>query len=195
MRAVFIVVLAVALSSCANSKTAAPRPVGAPPATGTAPGQPPGNTVSVEIVVNSNKAELDAQCKKVGVDPTTIFVVTAKDVFHCVGSVLHGHAEQAKGSLDMAKSVVRAQSNDRVRWWSKTHTLRVVSVVKDPKMPPQAKEAPDFPFGKAPFPAKPANEAVSPPVPTLRGDVEQRYKASFDITGVGLVDPDIICMM
>jgi hypothetical protein len=61
-------------------------------------------------------------------------------------------------------------------------------------LPPQDKAAPDLPFGKD-FPAKHASEVLSPLVPEVPGNVEQRYKVTFNIQGIGPVDPDVVCSM
>ena len=115
-------------------------------------------------------------------------------LLYCVKNVLMDHDEHDKGNPAMAATIVQASTGDQVRWYSNTHTF-TVTIVKHPKLGPQHPDAPDSPFGKA-LMASEAREQLSPAVPAaLKGKIQQRYKVSFNITGVGLVDPDLICTM
>ena len=152
----------------------------------------PGKTIPVEIVVGS-KPDLDKACAG-GTPATTVFVDNVKQVYHCVKNVLMNHDEHDKGNPAMAATIVHASTGDQIRWYSKTHDF-TVNVVKHPKLGPQHPDAPDFPFGRSML-ASSAREQVSPAVPAaLKGKIQQRYKVSFNIAGVGLVDPDLICTM
>ena len=158
--------------------------------------QPPikatGNIIPVEIVVGS-KPDLDKQCAG-NAPPTTVFVVSPKEVYHCIKNKLLDHDEHDKGNPAMDVAIVRASTGDRIRWFSKTHSF-TVTVVKHPKLGPQHPDAPDSPFNKELMVA-PAQEKMSSLVPgAVKGKIQQRYKVSFAITGVGLVDPDLICSM
>jgi hypothetical protein len=182
----FVIAATVALFSCAsdNGKVG-----GQPPASIK---QPPGKIIPVEIVVGS-KPDLDKACAG-GAPATTVFVVNAKEVYHCIKTKLLDHDEHDKGNPEMAISIVHASTGDQVRWYSNTHDF-TVNVQKHPKLGPQHPDAPDSPFGKAML-ASSAREQLSPAVPAaLKGKIQQRYKVSFNISGVGLVDPDLICTM
>jgi hypothetical protein len=154
-------------------------------------GSKQGKVVDVEIIVGK-KPDLDAM-RAGNVPPTTVFVASQKEVFHCVANKLHDHAEHGKVA-GMDAAIVRVSAYDRVRWFSKTSLFTVMSVTKQvAALGPQDKTAPDMPFGKAAFANAPAAEVLSPPVPDLPGKVEQRYKVTFNIQGLGPVDPDLIC--
>jgi hypothetical protein len=192
MNALPLVILAVVLS-LGTQPPPAPKPAPTPPK----PSQPPPKkpeTVSVEIVVGT-QANLAAACKK-GAQPSTIFVVNPKQVFHCIGNTLHDHANHGKNP-DMEKAVVRVSAGDRVRWYSTTRFF-VASIerheVPSGSTPPKKNLAPNFPFAAA-FPKEYRTEVISSPVRDEPGTIVQRYKASFNIEGVGLVDPDLICSM
>ena len=75
-----------------------------------------------------------------------------------------------------------------MRWYSTTHTFVVVSVVKGKELP-RSPSAPATPFAAA-FAKVAASEVISSEVPSIDGEVVQRYKVTFNITGVGNVDPD-----
>jgi hypothetical protein len=153
-------------------------------------GPPQGKIVDVEIVVGS-KADLDKQCVT-NAHPTTVFVVSQKEVYHCIGKKLVHHDEHGK-TAGMDEALVRVSSYDRIRWFSKTNLFTVVSVTKqNAALGPQNKAAPDLPFGKA-FALAPAAEVLSEPVPDLEGVVVQRYKVTFNIAPIGEVDPDVVC--
>ena len=178
-----LVILAgvLAFSGCALSD--GPGPQAEPPSQG--------KTVDVEIVVGS-KPDLDTQCLG-NVSATTVFVVNQKEIYHCIGKKLHHHDEHGK-TPGMESALVRVSTGDRVRWFSKTNLFTVASVTKaGPALSPQNKLAPDTPF--AAFPPKPASEVLSSLVPGVAGNVEQRYKVTFNIQGVGPVDPDVVCSM
>lgn len=154
------------------------------------PGQ--GKVVDVEIIVGS-KPDLDARCAGT-ISPTAVFVVSQKQVYHCIANKLHDHAEHGKTPA-MDASIVRVAANDRIRWFSKASLFTVTSVTKqDEALGPYDKRAPDMPFGNA-FSDSPASEVVSTPVPDLPGQVVQRYKVAFNIQGIGPVDPDVVCSM
>ena len=155
------------------------------------PAKATGNVIPVEIIVGS-KSELDKQCSP-KTPATTVFVVSPKQVYHCIGSKLLDHAEHDKGNPDIAAAIVRAATGDQIKWFSIKHTF-TVTVAKHPKLGPQNPDAPNSPFGDT-FALAPALEHVSPPVPNGGGKMQQRYKVSFNITTVGPVDPDLICSM
>ena len=187
MRAVPLVMLVALLSfsGCAPS-------VGDPGLKTTPSSASQGKTVDVEIIVGS-KPDLDAQCLG-NVSATTVFVVNQKEVYHCIGKKLHDHAEHGK-TPGMDNALVRVSTDDRIRWFSKTSLFTVMSVTKaSAGLAPQDKAAPDLPFGKD-FPGKHASEVLSPPVPEVPGNVQQRYKVTFNIQGIGTVDPDVVCSM
>jgi plastocyanin len=177
-----IVAAAMTVSACASDdglgQAAKPEPAGQ------------GQTVDVEIVVGS-KTDLDKACAG-NPEPTTVFVVSQKEVYHCIASKLHHHDEHGKVA-GMDASIVRVSAGDRIRWFSKTNLFTVTSIEKQiAAFGPQDKTAPERPFGDA-FAAKPASEVMSTPVPDLPGKVEQRYKVTFNIQGIGPVDPDVVC--
>ena len=183
-----LIAASLALGSCASGRGGAPpvaNPVGQQPVTG--------KVVDVEIVIGS-KVDLDKQCAG-GAPATTVFVVSPKEVYHCLGNKLLDHDEHDKGNPAMAPAIVRASTGERIRWFSKTHIF-TVTVVKHPKLPPQNDAAPAAPFGKE-LAVRAASEHVSPPVPDAGGGgkIQQRYKVSFNIDKFGLVDPDLICSM
>ena len=188
MSAVPLVILAVALSLGIQ----APTPNSTPP-TPPQPKAPTAGPIAVQIVVGT-QPDLNALCKKGGQAPSTVFVVSTTQVFHCVGNSLHDHANHGKDP-DLEKAVVRASARERVRWFSATRFI-VTSVEKhEPPAggPPKKNIAPDYPFLE-PLPKEFRNE-VSVTVRDEPGTVVQRYKASFVIDGIGLVDPDLICTM
>ena len=181
---VVILLVTVALGACASKgggQSAQPEQ-----------GQKPGKIVNVEIIVGS-KAELDKRCSG-NVPPTAVFVLSQKEVFHCIGNKLHHHDEHGK-TPGMDDSIVRVSANDRIRWFSTTHMFTVTSVTKQLASigGPQDKTAPETPFGKSIGPGKPASEVTTTPVPDLEGKIEQRYKVAFNIQGIGPVDPDVVC--
>ena len=167
----------------------------------TTPSQPPApkkdttaKTIDIEIVVGP-KLKLDERCKG-GPPASTVFVVSAKEVYHCVGNVLHNH-DNHLNVPEMDKAAARAFAGDIIRWYSNTNDFTVVSVTKpkNPKLAPQNPKAPATPFTS--FTNKTPREVFSTPVPRIseKGVVVQRYKATFKIADIGLVDPDLICSM
>jgi len=200
MSAVPLVIVAVVLSLGMQTPSPKPTPPPTPSPSSTQPETKPQPKpdpklapIAVQIVVGT-QPNLDALCKKGGQAPSAVFVVSAAQVFHCVGNSLHDHANHGKDP-DLEKAVVRASANERVRWFSATRFI-VTSVEKhEPPgvAPPKKNVAPDYPFLE-PLPKEFRNEVIV----TVRdepGTVVQRYKASFNIEGIGLVDPDLICMM
>ena len=189
MNGVPLVVLAFVLSLGMQPAQPAPKPVPAPP-------QPKElTTVNIEIVV-ATQDQLTKVCGSGGVQPTSIFVSTTnKQVFHCVGNKMFNHNDHGKEPA-LEKAVARANANQTVRWFSKTRFI-VTSIERHetPGTPPPAKKnlAPDNPF-TAPFPKEYRNEVASV-VRDETGTIVQRYKATFNIEGVGVVDPDLICSM
>ena len=181
LRVVMLVVM-VALSACASKDGGQ----------SAAPGRQPGKIVDVEIIVGS-KDELEKRCAG-NVPPTAVFVLSQKEVFHCIGNKLHHHDEHGK-TPGMDDAIVRVAANERIRWFSTTALFTVTSVTKQLASigGPQDKTAPDTPFGKSIGPGKPASEVVTTPVPDLDGKIEQRYKVAFNIQGIGPVDPDVVC--
>ena len=190
MSAVPLVILAVALSlgiqqPSVNSTPPKPQPQPKPDAKLAA--------IAVQIVVGT-QATLNALCKKGGQAPSTVFVASTTQVYHCIGNSLHDHANHGKDP-DLERAVVRASAKERVRWFSATRFI-VASVEKhETPAGPRSKKniAPDYPFVEA-LPKEFRNE-VNVTVRDEPGTVVQRYKASFNIEGIGLVDPDLICSM
>ena len=188
------VILAVVLSL--GTQVPAPKadPQPAPPA------PKPDAVVEVQIVVRATFKELETLC--VAKTPaTTIFVENAKpvQVHHCLGSKLHNHSEHAKNEKAFDPADVKVTVGQRVRWVSETaFPFYVVDVTKpeDPKHQPQNTLAPVRPFGT--FTSKVfQNRVETSEVVGLKSakPVVQRYKVTFNIRGVGEVDPDIICTM
>lgn len=196
MSAVPLVILVVALSLGMQPPSPAPTPPTPTPTPTVQPKPVPKiTTIAVQIVVGT-QANLGALCKKGGQAPSTIFVVNAKQVYHCIGNTLRDHANHGKDP-DLEKAVVRASAGERVRWFSATRFI-VASVEKHETpapagAPPKKNVAPDFPFLE-PLPKEFRNE-VTGTVRDEPGTIVQRYKASFNIEGVGLVDPDVVCSM
>jgi hypothetical protein len=200
MSAVPLVIVAIVLSLGMQTPSPKPTPPPTPSPSSTQPETKPQPKpdpklalIAVQIVVGT-QPNLNALCKKGGQAPSTVFVVSATQVFHCVGNSLHDHANHGKDP-DLEKAVVSASAKERVRWFSATRFI-VTSVEKhEPPAgaPPKKNVAPDYPFLEA-LPKEFRNEVIV----TVRdepGTVVQRYKASFNIEGIGLVDPDLICMM
>lgn len=154
--------------------------------------------VEVEIVVRPIKKELDALCVP-KTPATTIFVESAKpvQVYHCIGTKLHNHTEHEKNQKAMDPADVKLAVGQRIRWVSET-PFYVVDVTKpdNPKHQPQSTLAPYRPFGM--FTSKVhVTRLETPLVQNVVSEkpVVQRYKVTFNIVGVGEVDPDIICTM
>lgn len=185
MTALPFVILAVVLSLGTQ-----PPPKKAEPA---APAPP---VVEILIVVGTQD-DLAKTCSGAGVTVSSVLVATTnKQVYHCVGNKLFNHADHGKEPA-LEKAVVRLNAGQAVRWVSKTRFM-VVSVEKHevPGSPAAPKKtiAPDTPFVE-PFPKEYRNVVLSSPVRDEPGTVVQRYKASFNIEGVGVIDPDLICSM
>lgn len=199
-----IVILAAASLLGVQPLGGGPAPAPQPPPKKSDPQPPPPAVVVIEIVVGAY-VDLSAMCGQ-GASPTTVFVtndkskVTSKPeiaVHHCIGKKLHDHAGHEKDPKAFDPADVKLVAGQRVRWISKKASFRVVDITK-PKNPthePQDKEAPLRPFGE--FSKAYALQVESPPVPQINGEVvvRQRYKVTFEIENVGLVDPDLICSM
>lgn len=194
MKLVPLVILAVVLSGCflkpgpKQPQNPAPGKQGFSAATG---------TVDVEIVVSTHPKLLEA-CKNTNKPARTIYVdVNSKQVFHCVGKkALVPHTDHGVGH-ELSEADVLLSEGQQVRWFSTTHTFLVLPVVKG-KEAPQNPKAPPTPFPPSfSFSKVPAPEVISAPVESVGGAevVVQRYKITFDITGLGVVDPDLICSM
>lgn len=151
----------------------------------TAPRAPKPEIVDVQIIVGT----ADALQKPCELASTTVFVV-GTEAYHCIDKKLVSHAE-GESNPAFANSYVRVAVGQRVRWWSETHAFTIAAVRRHA---PLNSGTPAGPFSGE-FPDKPARQVSSGPVVNLHGVVEQRYKVSFDIVGVGLVDPDVVCSM
>lgn len=141
--------------------------------------------VDVQIIVGT----ADALKKPCELAPTTVFVVGTQ-AYHCIGKKLVSHTE-GETNAAFANSYVRVSVGQRVRWQSETHAFTIAALRRHAPLNPGT---PAGPFSGE-FPDKPAKQVTSGPVVNLDGVVEQRYKVSFDIVGVGLVDPDVVCSM
>lgn len=158
------------------------------------------SVVEIQIVVRSTLKELEALC--IAKTPaTTIFVENVKpvQVHHCIGNTLHNHSMHAKNQKAMDPADVKVSVGQRIRWVSETaFPFFVVDVTKpeDPKHEPQDKLAPLRPFGT--FTSKVhENRVETSELLSVGGGkpVVQRYKVTFNIQNIGLVDPDLICTM
>jgi len=152
-------------------------------------------TVNVDILVGSLNDHQNT-CKAGNLAASTILVVSPDEVYHCVGSKLFLHSALGKEGA-MGKTAVRVNAGQRVRWACKTHPFVVLDVTRHSDGPgaPAKKEskAPERPF--TPFAKTPANAVVSSELKRIDGKTEEQYKATFYIEGIGVVDPDLICMM
>ena len=195
MRLVPLVILAVVLSGCflnpGPQQPQSPAPVKQSASAAKAP------PVEVEIVVDTHPKLLEA-CKNSNRPARTIYVdENSKRVFHCVGNRrLTQHVDHGP-KTELSEADVPLSAGEQVRWFSKTHTFIVLPVVKG-KEAPQNPKAPPTPFPPSlPFSKVPELSVTSPPVESV-GEAEvvvQRYKITFDITGLGVVDPDVVCSM
>lgn len=204
MRVLPLVILAVVLASCgpkpsppaAGNQSADKSPSPEPKQVEQKPEPKKGptsgsqqNTIDVEIVVRSNTKDMLTDCANK--PPRTIYVLASNGhVYHCVNNTLISHDEQGKNPALAAADVPVAES-ESVRWFCLTHTFIVTSIVQS-KQSPVAAAAPATPFtGELSKVA--ASEFVTSPLPSIAGDPVQRYKVTFNITGIGTVDPDLIC--
>lgn len=194
MRIAPLVILAVVLSGCFLNPgpNQPPAPLPEKQSSSAAKG-----TVDVEIVVAMHPKLLEV-CKDSNKPARTIYVdEKSKQVFHCVGrKVLVPHTDHGPAH-ELSEADVLLSQGQQVRWFSTTHTFWVRPVVKG-KEAPQNPKAPPTPFPPSfSFTKVPALEVISAPVESVGGAevVVQRYKITFDITGLGVVDPDLICSM
>jgi len=157
--------------------------------------KPTESTINIDILVGSLDAHQNT-CKAGKVEASTIFVVNPDQVYHCVGGKLFLHDTIGKEPA-FGKTTVRVNAGQRVRWACKTHRFVVLDVARHsdgPGAPPKKEsKAPERPF--APFVKTPANQVLSSELQKIDGKTEERYKAKFYIEGIGVVDPDLICMM
>lgn len=194
MRVAPLVILAVVLSGCFLNPGPQQPQSPAPVKQGSSAAKAP---VDVEIVVAMHPKLLEV-CKNSNKPARTIYVdEKSKQVFHCVDKkTLVPHTDHGPTHV-LSEADVLLDAGDRVRWFSTTHTFWVRPVVKG-KEPPQNPKAPPTPFPPSfSFSDVPALEVTSPPVESVGGGeaVRQRYKITFDITGLGIVDPDVVCTM
>lgn len=158
---------------------------------------PDAKIVEIEIVVG-NTNENAKVCKSGGVPPSTVFVSSSTQISHCIGNNLHDHAGHGKNP-DLEAAVVPVRAGQSIHWVSKKNRFLIVEVVKhDPPgsaAPPKKEGAqpPDELFELLPRDFR--LQVVSPPLPDLPGTVVQRYKYTFVVEGIGLIDPDLICTM
>ena len=147
------------------------------------PGPP--EIVEVDIVVGAAGDEK----KPCSVSPTTVYVI-GTSAFHCIDKKLISHAEEGMNKA-LEASYVKVTSNQRVRWASKTHTFTIAAIRAHN---PISSGSPGNPFNGN-FPDKPASQVTSGAVVNIDGSVVQQYKITFNIVGIGLVDPDVVCSM
>jgi len=193
----FVMLAVVLLSLGAQPSQCSPQP---PPKTADPQPSPPKRdpVVQVEIVVQPLFKELSALCTT-NTPATTIFVENSKpvQVYHCIGTKLHNHTEHFKNPKAMDPADVKLSFGQRVRWVSTTPFF-VVDVTKpeEPDHQPQDRLAPLRPFGVFKSEVY-ATQVETPEVPDVAGEkpVVQRYKVTFNIQNIGLVDPDLICTM
>ena len=187
MKAAPFVILTIVLASCAPKA-----PVDS--IEGPASESKQGKTVDVEILGATMK-ELQDMCAGGNKPARTVYVATPSgQVFHCVAKgKLTPHVDHGPTS-DLSPADVELSAGDRVRWFSTTHTFYVESVVQG-KEPPRGAGAPPTPFPGHKFALVPSKEVESGEVTFIDGKTVQRYKITFFITGMGKVDPDIICTM
>jgi hypothetical protein len=153
--------------------------------------------VQVRLIVGSHERNL-ALCKNVNMPPTIVLIDNDKDtklrhVHHCApkGQLLdHDNHKGQEKAFDT--TFVRLRTSQRVQWISDT-PFKVASIVlHDPKLD---KDKPAYPF-TAPIPtAEFAISVTSPPVRDEKGDVQARYKVTFDFQELGKIDPDLVCSM
>jgi hypothetical protein len=197
------VILAVVLAGCGPEPASTPATNQSASKEPVSQSQQPAKMLDVEIVGAVHPKLLEV-CKDGRKPANTIFVDTnSRKVFHCVTNAasntktLTEHVDHGPVS-PLSEADVPLSAGQQVRWFSETHTFSVLSVVKG-KENPQAPAAPPTPFDPTEaarrFTKVAASEVISPPVLALDGDLVQRYKVTFQITGLGLVDPDLICSM
>ena len=196
MRVAPLVILAVVLSGCFLKPGPKQPPPPSPQSDRPSAAKTP---VDVEIVVSMHPKLVEV-CKNANKPARTIYVdEKSKQVFHCVGKkekALVPHTDHGVGH-ELSEADVLLSEGEQVRWFSTTHTFIVLPVVKG-KEAPQNPKAPPSPFPPSfAFSKVPAREATSDPVVSVGGaeEVVQRYKITFDITGLGVVDPDVVCTM
>jgi hypothetical protein len=136
--------------------------------------------VVVPIVVGA-----DGDDKKPCKLPATTVYVIGTNAYHCIGEklIIHDKAPEA--------SHVKVAAGQRVRWESKTHLFTISAIKAEGSI---ASGSPGNPFNGN-FPDKAASEVLSGRVVDVVGNVSQRYKVTFNIVKVGLVDPDVVCSM
>ena len=143
------------------------------------------NTIVVQIVIVTAD-DLKKECTQA---PTTV-VVIGTQAYHCIGKKLISHAEEGNNpALDAA--IVRVSVGQRIQWQAAVP----FTVTRIERHAPLANGTPNGPFSGDEFSNKPSKVVRSGTVVNLEGNVQQRYKASFQIEGVGLVDPDFVCSM
>ena len=162
-----VIVLAATLSLAAQPKPAPPPPV----------------------VVNIFIGQAGDEKKECNVTPTTVYVIGTA-AYHCIAKKLISHAEEGKNKA-LEASYVKVATGQRIQWVLKTHTFRISAIEAHTPIHPGS---PGNPFNGN-FPEKPANQVMSGVVVNIDGSVVQQYKVTFDIVGVGLVDPDVVCSM
>ena len=170
-----VVVVAAAISLAAQSSPEAP-------------------FVNVDIVVGSLNAHQET-CKAGKAESSTIFVVNPEEVYHCVGSKLIRHTAHGKEPA-MGKTIVRVNAGERVRWSCNTNRFVVLDVTRHSSEAAGIKpnpDAPERPFAQ--FPKTPSKQVESSVLKKIDGKTVERYKATFYIEGVGVVDPDLVCSM
>jgi len=148
-------------------------------------GGKPGNTVNVEIVIGTKGDE----AKPCSVVPTTVYVIGTTP-YHCIDKKLISHAEEGKNKA-LEASYVKLAAGDRIQWNLKSHLFTISDIEAHT---PIVANSPGNPFNGN-FSDKPANTVLSGVVVNVEGSVVQQYKVTFNIVGVGLVDPDVVCSM
>ena len=150
---------------------------------------PKGKVVNVQIVVDSLSAH-QTTCKNgKGVSPTTVFV-SDKEVFHCVGGALLNHKDEKEKPDAFKQTLVQLGVGDSITWTA-NRAFRVVQVRKHE---PIAAGAPAYPFTEE-LPTAFTTSVTVGAVLNLEGSVVQQYKVTFEVQGLGRVDPDLVCSM
>ena len=161
-----VIVLAATLSVAAQ-----PKPAPLPP-----------------VLVKISIGQAGDQKKECNVSPTTVYVI-GTTAYHCIDKKLIGHAEEGKNKA-LEASYVKVAAGQRVQWVLKTHTFRISAIEAQSPIHP---DSPGNPFnGNFPETREPGHVRSGG---QHRRQRRAAYKVTFNIVGVGLVDPDVVCSM